>query len=85
MSNDADFHKMVGAVEAAIIGRDDPFRANLGELARKAGVSNTPTRKLFDMTSDILTLNAVIDRIGEWCVAEIEGLNVQFNPVVTDD
>ncbi len=78
----SDFDKMCIEVRDLLKGKTEPFRINLKRVAACAGVSNTPSRKLLDMVSDILTLNSIVDVIGNWCVAEIEGLDVQFNPVV---
>lgn len=77
-----DIDRLATSVIALLTGRTEPFRYDLTELVRDAGVSNTPRRKWFNEVSDVLTCLSVIKQIGDWCIAEVEGSDVQFNPVV---
>ncbi len=63
-----------------LAGRTSPFRLDLNEFSKV--IRNDPKRKYFDIISDALTFNSTITAVGEWCVAEVEGLDVQFNPIV---
>lgn len=78
MSN--DLTKLVTALETLLTGRTEPFRFDLKNFGPL--MNNTPRRKYFDRVSDGLTCTRLNHKVGAWCIAEIEGADVQFNPVV---
>jgi hypothetical protein len=76
---------MSDALVFLLRNKKEPFRHNLLALAKEAGVSNTPRRKLFDHFADALTFTEVCQAVGGmWLLAEVEGSEVQFNPIVRD-
>ena len=79
-----DFDKVVNGATALLKLKAAPFRSDLSVLAYRAGISSTPTRSLFPMFRDALTLSKVRHEIGQWCVAELNGSIVQFNPIILE-
>jgi hypothetical protein len=72
------------ALTELLKGRTEPFRYDLKKLQKVT--SNTPYRKIFGLVADALTFSEVVNTtgVGHWCVAEVEGCDVQFNPVIYD-
>lgn len=77
-----DLNRTIKQINSLCGACDTPFRINLTEFASAARLSNTPRRKVFDLISDAMTCNELIEKIGMWCIAEVEGADVQFNRVV---
>ena len=75
-----DFFNLAVALETLLADNKEPFRFDLTKFGTI--LNNTPRRKYFDMASDCLTCTSLCEKVGKWCVAEIEGTDVQFNPVV---
>lgn len=77
-----EFNLLVGHMATIFRDRVDPFRYDLKTLRRGSGVSEVPKSKMFGLVSDILTLNNFTSVYGDWIVAEVDGMDVQFNPLV---
>lgn len=77
-----EFNLLVGQLSLVFRDKVGPFRYDLKVVRRGSGVSEVPKSKMFGLVSDILTLKEFVAMYGEWVMAEVEGLDVQFNPLV---
>lgn len=80
----SDFKKAAVSTAALLHERNSPFRTDLRVIARTAGISSTPVRALFTLFNDVISLPDVTNSLGcAWCLSQISGNDVQFNPVVS--
>lgn len=77
-----EFNLLAGHLSHIFLTKVDPFRYDLKVLRKESGVSEVPKSKMFGLVRDILSLPAFVSNYGDWVVAEVDGLDVQFNPMV---